>query len=106
MMSAKLATLDFFKIKEFWNKGYDVVISSYDVTNKIALHDSKCILDKVIRPRYGNASISMKEVIVTSILWTFDQKNQIFWGIFLVKFTNLGLALGMALKFNTKMEKG
>ena len=78
MMSAKLATLDFFKIKEFWNKGYDVVISSYDVTNKIAIHDSKYILDKVIWPRYGNASISIKEVIVTSILWRFDQKKPNF----------------------------
>ena len=33
MMSAKLATLDFLEIKVFRNKGYDVIISVYDVTN-------------------------------------------------------------------------
>ena len=35
MMSAKMATLGLFKIKVFWNKGYDVITSVYDVTNKI-----------------------------------------------------------------------
>ena len=33
MMSAKLATLDLLDIKVFRNKGYDVIISVYDVTN-------------------------------------------------------------------------
>ena len=32
MMSDKMATLGFPKIKEFWNKGYAVIIFS-DVTN-------------------------------------------------------------------------
>ena len=34
MMSAKLATLGFLKIKVFQNKGYDVIISSHDVPTK------------------------------------------------------------------------
>ena len=34
MMSAKLVTLDFLKIKVFLNKGYDLIISVYGVTNK------------------------------------------------------------------------
>ena len=35
MMSAKTATLDLLKIKLFSNKGYDIIIPVYDVTNKI-----------------------------------------------------------------------
>ena len=34
MMSAKMATLGFLKIKVFQIKGYDVIISGYDVTKK------------------------------------------------------------------------
>ena len=37
IMSSKLATLGFLKIKLFWVKVYDVVISAHDVTNKIPL---------------------------------------------------------------------
>ena len=33
-MSAKIATLGLFKIKLYSNKGYDVIISVHDVTNK------------------------------------------------------------------------
>ena len=35
MMSAKLTTLGLLKIKAFWRKGYHVIISAYDVINKI-----------------------------------------------------------------------
>ena len=40
MMSAKLATLGLLEIKVFRNKGYEVIISVYDVTNQILSHDS------------------------------------------------------------------
>ena len=40
LMSAKLATLGLLKIKLFLNKGYDVIISVYDVTTKILLRAS------------------------------------------------------------------
>ena len=43
MISAKMATLGFLKITVFWNKGYDVVMSVYDVTNKI-YHVTQIIL--------------------------------------------------------------
>ena len=39
MISAKLGTLGFVKIKVFWNKTYDGIISAHDVTNKILSHD-------------------------------------------------------------------
>ena len=68
MMSAKMATLGLLKIKVFWNKGYDVIISVHDVTNKILSRDSNYIVDVVMWPKFGNSSISVREVIITSIL--------------------------------------
>ena len=34
MMSAKMATLGLPKLRVFWNKGYDVIISVHDATSK------------------------------------------------------------------------
>ena len=62
MMSAKLATLDLLKIKVYWNKGYDVMTSFHDVTNKILSRDWNYIADVVILLNFGNSSISMREV--------------------------------------------
>ena len=67
-MSAKMATPGLLKITVFWNKGYDVIISLDDVTNKILWHDSNYIVDVFMWPKFGNSSISMREVITTSIL--------------------------------------
>ena len=67
-MSAKMASLGLLKIKVFWNKGYDVIISVHDVTNKILSRNSNYIVDVVMWPKFGNSSISMGEVIITSIL--------------------------------------
>ena len=68
MMSAKMATPGLLKITVFWNKGYDVIIYVDDVTNKILWHDSNYIVDLFMWPKFGNTSISMGEVITTSIL--------------------------------------
>ena len=57
-MSAKIATPDLLKITVFWNKGYDVIISVDDVTNKILWHDSNYILNMFMWPKFGNSSIS------------------------------------------------
>ena len=43
IMSAKLATPDFLKLKIQKNKGYDVIIIDYDVTNKTLLCGSNYI---------------------------------------------------------------
>ena len=67
-MSAKLATLGILKIKLSWNKGYDIIISVYDVTNKILSFGSNYIVDVAIRWMFSNSSISMREVIITSTL--------------------------------------
>ena len=42
IMSAKMATSDLLKIKVFWNKVYDVIISDHDVT---FITDSNHIVD-------------------------------------------------------------
>ena len=42
-MSAKIATLGLPEIKIFWSKGYDVIISVHDVTNK-TLHVTQVLL--------------------------------------------------------------
>ena len=68
MISAKMATPGVLKITVFWNKGYDVMIRVDDVINKIFSRDSNYIVDVFMWPKFGNSSISMREVITTSIL--------------------------------------
>ena len=68
MMFAKLASLGLLKIKAFWKKGYGVITTVCDVTNKILSHKSNYSVDMDVWPKFGNSSISMKEVITTSIL--------------------------------------
>ena len=68
LMSAKMATPSLLKITVFWNKGYDVIIFVNDVTNNILSRDSNYIVDVFMWRKFGKCSISMKEVITTSIL--------------------------------------
>ena len=85
VMSAKLVTLSLVKIKVFWDKSYEAIISAHDVTSKILLCESNYIVDAVMWPRFGNFTIPMTEVIITSILWELDHKNQLFWAVLLVQ---------------------
>ena len=68
MMPAKMATQGLLKITVFWKKSYDLINSVDDVTNKILSHDSNYIVDVFLWPKFGNCSISMREVITTLIL--------------------------------------
>ena len=68
MMSEKLATPGFLKIKIFWNKSYDYIILDYDVINKILSRDSNYVVDVAMWPKFGNFSNSIREVIITPIL--------------------------------------
>ena len=85
MMPPKMANPGLVKIMVFSNKGYDVIIAVDDVTNKILSPDSNYIVNVLMRPRFGNWSISITEVITTSILLGLDQKNRFFWGVVLVQ---------------------
>ena len=92
-MSAKLDTLGLLKINAFWNKGYDIIISFHDVTNKILSLDSNYIVGVVMWPKFGNSrnyhNLNLKR---------FVQKNNYFeeWSCF--NFYYLKLQLVMALK--------
>ena len=67
MISAKMAIPVLLKIKVFWSKYCDIIISVNDVTNKILSRDSNYIVDAAIWPKFGNSSISMRNVIIKSI---------------------------------------
>ena len=105
-MSAKMATAGLLKIEVFWNKGYDGIIPVDDASNKILSRDLDYIVDVFMWLKFGNYSISLWEVITTSILYVFDQKNRFSgrWSRF--KFNNLGLVLGKNLRFYTSVAKG
>ena len=100
-----MVTSDLLKEKAFRKTGYDVIISVHDIANKILSRDSNYNVNVVMWPKFGNSIISVREVIITSILWGFDQKNCFFeeWSCF--KINNLGLALGATLKFYTRVAK-
>ena len=68
MLSAKMDTLGLLKVKVFLNKGYDVIFFVYDVINKILSRNSIYVVNVVTRPKFGYSSISVREVIITSIL--------------------------------------
>ena len=67
-MSAKMATPGLLKIKIFWKKGYDVIIFVYGVINKILSRDSNYNVNVVMWLKFGNSSISVREVFITSII--------------------------------------
>ena len=74
-MSVKLTTPGFLKINPFRNKSYDVIIPDYYVTNTILSRHSNHIVDVVMWSKFGNSSISVREVIITSILYGWPEKT-------------------------------
>ena len=78
-------TLGLLKIKVIWNKGYDIITSVHDVTDKILSRETLAFYER----SYQN----------------IDQKNQFFDGCSWFKFSNLELALDMALKVYTSVTK-
>ena len=85
IMSAKLVTLGFIKIKKLWIKVYDVKISGHEVISKNLLRDSNKIVDVVMWIKFRNTSISKRVVVMTPTLKGFNQKNQFFWEMVLVQ---------------------
>ena len=68
MMSAKMATPGLLKLKKFWNKGYDDIISGHDVNSKILSRNLNLFVDVLMWPKFGNSTLSMREVIITLVL--------------------------------------
>ena len=104
MMSANMAPLSLLKLKVFWNKGYDAIISVYDVINKI-YHVAQIILQMWSFDQSLVTLVLLWEKL-SSILKGFGQKNHFFERWSWLKLNNLGLALGIALKFYTSVAKG
>ena len=67
MTSAKLATLGLLKINVFCDQGFAIIISVNDIVNKILSCDSNYFVDVVMWLKFGNSSISIREVITASI---------------------------------------
>ena len=65
MMLAKVATPDPLVI---WNRDYAVVIYVYEVTYKISFCDSLFFVEVVSWQKFGNSSISTRDVVVTLFL--------------------------------------
>ena len=89
-MSAKMAYPGLLKIKVFRNKGYDIITYIHHVNDKILSRDLNYTIDVVMWLKFDNTSISMREVIIISILQGFDQKNCIFWEVVLVHVQKFG----------------
>ena len=71
-MQVKLATQDLRKLKLFWTKCYDVISFAHDVTIKNLSRNSNYIIDVIFWQKIGNSSISIREVIINSILSGFN----------------------------------
>ena len=85
-----MATPGFLKIKVFWNKSYDVIISVLDLSNKILSWHSTHIIDYIIWPKFGKSSISMIEVNFNSTqIWP---EKPFLWVVVLVGAQKRGIA--------------
>ena len=104
-MSANMATPGLLKIGVFWNQGYDVIISVHDLTNEILSQDSNYFINVVMWPKFGNCSICMRKVIITSFYKDLTRKVAFLEGWSWFKFNNLGLALSANLKFYISVAK-
>ena len=93
IMSAKLATTDLLKITEFWKKGSKVIVAIVivEVVVKILSRDSNCDLDVIMLPKFCNYSISIREVIITSIYKYLTGKTDFFEGCSWFNTNSLGL---------------
>ena len=78
---SKVGCLGFLKKKGFWKKWYDGIISVQDFTNRFLSGD----LTYTLWAKCGNSNICMREVIITSIFYGFDQKKQFCRGSLLVQ---------------------
>ena len=100
-----MTTPGLLKIKVFWNKGYDVIIYVHDVTNKTLFRDSNYIGDVVMWPKFGNSSIFLEKLSLSQFYKDLNRESACFEGWSWFKFNNLGVTLGMNLKFYTSVAK-
>ena len=58
-----------------------------------------------MRPKFGKSSIFIRDIMITSILSGFGQKNKFFEECSCFKFENLRLSLDTSLKVHTGGQK-
>ena len=106
IISAKLVALGLLKVKIFWNKGYDIIISIHDVINQIS---SQILLyyitDLLMWPKFGNSSISWEKLLQPQFYKDSTRKTNSLERCSWFRFNNLRLALGMALNFIQQWQK-
>ena len=79
IMSAKSTTLS---LKVFWNKCFDAIIFVNNITSKIFSNDSSYAVVVAMSIKFGNSSISMREVVITSIYKYLARKINYLRGAF------------------------
>ena len=100
MMSAKLAILDLLNVILKWSLWrYNFCPWRYQQTLS---SESSYNVDVIMWPKFGNSSVSMREVAITSIFTNLTEKTKFFEGSTWFNFNNLGLAVYMTLKFVSK----
>ena len=78
-MTAKLATLG---LKVFWNKCFDAINFANNITSKLFSNDSSYTVDVTMSAKFGNSSISMREVVITSMCKNLTRKINYLRGAF------------------------
>ena len=99
-----MATSSPLEITLLWSKGYDVIIPTDDVTNKILSSDSNYMVEMFIWPKFGNSSISMRKVNTTLVLLGFWPEKLLFLRGGL-RSSYIFWYQGANLKFHTSVEK-
>ena len=68
ILTAKMATPGLLKIKVFWNKGYYVIYCLRRVQQNFCHRNQIILWMWSCDHKFGNSSICIREVIITSIL--------------------------------------
>ena len=90
----------------FWNKGYYVIYPVYNFSNKTLSHDSNYIMDVVTWPKLVTLAFVQEKLSWPQFYKDLTRKTAFFEERSWFKFNNLGLALGINLKFYTSLPKG
>ena len=83
-MSAKLTAPGLLKIKVLWNKGYDVIISVYDISKEILLRESNYVVDVVMLLKFGNYNFYERSYHNLNFMRIWPEKS-ILQGVLLVQ---------------------
>ena len=83
-MSAKLTAPGLLKIKVLWNKGYDVIISVYDISKEILLRESNYVVDVVMLLKFGNCNFYERSYNNLNFMRIWPEKS-ILQGVLLVQ---------------------